>query len=291
MKLIAQNNKNLLAQEKTNSAMLKTNRDADGKVLTAQQRAILTEQNQAIREKLLEANQMYTTAAEEKMKQNKKLSQEEMTQTLATLGDSYKQRMTSIQENEARIKELRDTITKTKDAAEKQAAQNELDALNTKNGQLLEAQNNAGIQMVELLNQNGQLNAASVLAGMQQMGAVTDSQIVQIVQKFANFGASTQEQLGLVAGIMGQKGLEGSAALAQGIQNQDFSAIPVDIRNKIAAGLQSLPPAMFKNGDDGKQQFIDAIKKGNYKAAAKAMPKGIEDALTEGKGPTKKKGR
>lgn len=287
MKLITDNNKNLLAQEKTNSEMLRMNRDADGQKLSEQQRRYLTEENQMIREKLLEANDEYMKAAEERLRFNDELSQEEIEQTINTLGESYSMRMEAIQENEARVKELQDTIAKSKSEAEKQQARNEISALNEKNAQMREAQNDAGVQMLEILNQNGQLNAASVLEGMTRMKITTNDQITQIVQSFASFGASTEEQLGLVAGIMGQKGVEGADLLAQGIQNHDFSSIPEHIRNQIAGGLQQLPPAMFKGGNEGKLEFIGAIKAGDYKAAAKTMPDGVEAALDKGKGPIK----
>ena len=54
-----------------------------------------------------------------------------------------------------------------------------------------------------------------------QLKGVTDQQLLGIYQSYVNNGASIDQQMALLAGMLRQRGIDGSNGLVQGLQSND----------------------------------------------------------------------
>ena len=95
-----------------------------------------------------------------------------------------------------------------------------------------------------------------------QLKGVTDQQLLGIYQSYVNNGASIDQQMALLAGMLRQRGIDGSNGLVQGLQSNDPTKWANMSRADIVNTLQALPPDLFRNGQDGKNQLIDGLNSG-----------------------------
>lgn len=280
MSLYNTNNADVLALMQSNSAQLKSNKDIEGKELTQAQRNAMIEQNNALREGLMEQQQIVVDSSLAKIASGQKLSQTEQAMAQSNLIALYTNQKELVSSNEAEIAELRKVAgDKTNEiaAANAQAKLDQLLASNeTERAKMAENQQ----AIFQILTQTGQLNTQKVAETLQAMGVTTDEGLAQLYLKYQQNNANTSEQLTLLAGIMQSKGIEGSNALVQALSSGDYSAIGAQSAGAILQGLSVLPANMFANGQAGKDQLIASLSSGTVDASTVASQ--ITSALGTG---------
>lgn len=280
MSLYNTNNADVLALMQSNSAQLKSNKDIEGKELTESQRNAMIEQNNALREGLMEQQQIVVDSSLAKIASGQKLSQTEQAMVQSNLIALYANQKETISANEAEIVELRKVAgDKTNEiaAANAQAKLDQLLASNeTERAKMAENQQ----AIFQILSESGQLNAQKVAETLQAMGVTTDEGLAQLYLKYQQNNANTSEQLTLLAGIMQSKGIEGSNALVQALSSGDYSGIGAQSAQAVLQGLSVLPASMFANGQAGKDQLMASLSSGTVDASTVASQ--ITSALGTG---------
>lgn len=270
MALYNTNNADVLALMKNNSEQLKANKDIEGKELTEAQRNAMIEQNNALREGLMEQQQIVVDSSLAKIASGKKLSQTEQAMVQSNLIALYTNEKELISSNEAQIAELRKVAgDKTNEiaAANAQARLDQLLASNeTERSKMAENQQ----AIFQILTTTGQLNTQKVAETLQAMGVTTDEGLAQLYLKYQQNNANTSDQLTVLAGIMQSKGIEGTNALVQALSSGDFSGISAQNAQAVIQGLSTLPESMFANGQAGKDQLIASLSSGTVDASTVA---------------------
>lgn len=262
MKAVQTNNSDLLKVYTDYSNQLKNNKTVEGQELTEQQRATLQNQTNIIRDQLLQQNQQFVEAGMNKLANKQALSEQEKEQTLTslrTLGEIHAQQ---VQENNAQIQQLETQKNQAKTESEKAAFQNQITQLQTQNAQIRQSELEQGAQLLSIISQNGANKIAVTADNLAQLKGVTDQQLLGIYQSYVNNGASIDQQMALLAGMLRQRGIDGSNGLVQGLQSNDPTKWANMSRADIVNTLQALPPDLFRNGQDGKNQLIDGLNSG-----------------------------
>lgn len=262
MKAVESNNSDLLKVYADYSNQLKNNKTIEGQELTDQQRATLQNQTNVIRDQLLQQNQQFVEAGVNKLNNNQALSEQEKEQTLTSLRTLGEIQAQQVQENNAQIQQLETQKNQAKTESEKAAFQNQITQLQTQNSQIRQSELEQGAQLLAIISQNG-ANKISVTAdNLAQLKGVTDQQLLGIYQSYVNNGASIDQQMALLAGMLRQRGIDSSNGLVQGLQSNDPKLWANMSKADIVNTLQSLPPDLFKNGQDGKNKLIDGLNSG-----------------------------
>ncbi|HGF8065432.1 TPA: phage tail tape measure protein [Enterococcus faecium] len=262
MKAVESNNNDLLKVYTDYSNQLKNNKTVEGQELTEQQRATLQNQTNIIRDQLLQQNQQFVEAGVNKLNNNQVLSEQEKEQTLTSLRTLGEIQAQQVQENNAQIQQLETQKNQAKTESEKAAFQNQITQLQTQNSQIRQSELEQGTQLLAIISQNG-ANKISVTAdNLAQLKGVTDQQLLGIYQSYVNNGASIDQQMILLAGMLRQRGIEGSNGLVQGLQSNDPKLWANMSKNDIVNTLQALPPDLFKNGQDGKNKLVEGLNSG-----------------------------
>ncbi|RBT70819.1 phage tail tape measure protein, TP901 family, core region [Enterococcus hirae] len=262
MKAVETNNSDLLKVYTDYSNQLKNNKTVEGQELTEQQRATLQNQTNIIRDQLLQQNQQFVEAGVNKLNNNQALSEQEKEQTLSSLQTLGEIQAQQIQENNAQIQQLEIQKNQAKTESEKAAFQNQITQLQTQNSQIRQNELEQGAQLLAIISQNG-ANKISVTAdNLAQLKGVTDQQLLGIYQSYVNNGASIDQQMALLAGMLRQRGIDGSNGLVQGLQSNDPKLWANMSKNDIVNTLQALPPDLFKNGQDGKNKLVEGLNSG-----------------------------
>ncbi|EME8213392.1 phage tail tape measure protein [Enterococcus faecium] len=262
MKAVESNNNDLLKVYTDYSNQLKNNKTVEGQELTEQQRATLQNQTNIIRDQLLQQNQQFVEAGVNKLNNNQVLSEQEKEQTLTSLRTLGEIQAQQVQENNAQIQQLETQKNQAKTESEKAAFQNQITQLQTQNSQIRQSELEQGAQLLAIISQNG-ANKISVTAdNLAQLKGVTDQQLLGIYQSYVNNGASIDQQMTLLAGMLRQRGIEGSNGLVQGLQSNDPKLWANMSKNDIVNTLQALPPDLFKNGQDGKNKLVEGLNSG-----------------------------
>ncbi len=262
MKAVESNNNDLLKVYTDYSNQLKNNKTVEGQELTEQQRATLQNQTNIIRDQLLQQNQQFVEAGVNKLNNNQVLSEQEKEQTLTSLRTLGEIQAQQVQENNAQIQQLETQKNQAKTESEKAAFQNQITQLQTQNSQIRQSELEQGTQLLAIISQNG-ANKISVTAdNLVQLKGVTDQQLLGIYQSYVNNGASIDQQMILLAGMLRQRGIEGSNGLVQGLQSNDPKLWANMSKNDIVNTLQALPPDLFKNGQDGKNKLVEGLNSG-----------------------------
>ena len=262
MKAVQTNNSDLLKVYTDYSNQLKNNKTVEGQELTEQQRATLQNQTNIIRDQLLQQNQQFVEAGMNKLANNQALSEQEKEQTLTSLRTLGEIQAQQVQENNAQIQQLETQKNQAKTESEKAAFQNQITQLQTQNDQIRQSELEQGAQLLAIISQNGANKIAVTADNLAQLKGVTDQQLLGIYQSYVNNGASIDQQMALLAGILRQRGIEGSNGLVQGLQSNDPKLWASMSRADIVNTLQALPPDLFRNGQDGKNQLIDGLNSG-----------------------------
>lgn len=157
-----------------------------------------------------------------------------------------------MQENNAQIQQLEIQKNQAKTESEKAAFQNQITQLQTQNAQIRQSELEQGAQLLAIISQNGANKIAVTADNLAQLKGVTDQQLLGIYQSYVNNGASIDQQMALLAGMLRQRGIDGSNGLVQGLQSNDPTKWANMSRADIVNTLQALPPDLFRNGQDGK---------------------------------------
>ena len=262
MKAIQTNNSDLLKVYTDYSNQLKNNKTVEGQELTEQQRATLQNQTNIIRDQLLQQNQQFVEAGMNKLANKQALSEQEKEQTLTSLRTLGEIQAQQVQENNAQIQQLETQKNQAKTESEKAAFQNQITQLQTQNAQIRQSELEQGAQLLAIISQNGTNKIAVTADNLAQLKGVTDQQLLGIYQSYVNNGASIDQQMALLAGMLRQRGIDGSNGLVQGLQSNDPTKWANMSRADIVNTLQALPPDLFRNGQDGKNQLIDGLNSG-----------------------------
>ncbi|TXV88944.1 phage tail tape measure protein [Enterococcus faecalis] len=262
MKAVQTNNSDLLKVYTDYSNQLKNNKTVEGQELTEQQRATLQNQTNIIRDQLLQQNQQFVEAGMNKLANKQALSEQEKEQTLTSLRTLGEIQAQQVQENNAQIQQLETQKNQAKTESEKAAFQNQITQLQTQNAQIRQSELEQGAQLLAIISQNGANKIAVTADNLAQLKGVTDQQLLGIYQSYVNNGASIDQQMALLAGMLRQRGIDGSNGLVQGLQSNDPTKWANMSRADIVNTLQALPPDLFRNGQDGKNQLIDGLNSG-----------------------------
>lgn len=262
MKAVQTNNSDLLKVYTDYSNQLKNNKTVEGQELTEQQRATLQNQTNIIRDQLLQQNQQFVEAGMNKLANKQALSEQEKEQTLTSLRTFGEIQAQQVQENNAQIQQLETQKNQAKTESEKAAFQNQITQLQTQNAQIRQSELEQGAQLLSIISQNGANKIAVTADNLAQLKGVTDQQLLGIYQSYVNNGASIDQQMALLAGMLRQRGIDGSNGLVQGLQSNDPTKWANMSRADIVNTLQALPPDLFRNGQDGKNQLIDGLNSG-----------------------------
>ncbi|MGM0332250.1 phage tail tape measure protein [Enterococcus sp. AZ050] len=262
MKAVQSSNNDLLKVYTDYSNQLKNNKTIEGQELTEQQRATLQNQTNIIRDNLVEQQKQFVEAGVNKLNNNQMLSEQEKEQTLTSLRTLGELQAQQVQENNAQIQQLETQKNQAKTESEKAAFQNQITQLQTQNSQIRQSELEQGAQLLAIISQNGANKIAVTADNLAQLKGVTDQQLLGIYQSYVNNGASIDQQMALLAGILRQRGIEGSNGLVQGLQSNDPKLWANMSKADIVNTLQSLPPDLFKNGQDGKNKLIDGLNSG-----------------------------
>ncbi|HAP4205049.1 TPA: tape measure protein [Enterococcus faecalis] len=262
MKAVQTNNSDLLKVYTDYSNQLKNNKTVEGQELTEQQRATLQNQTNIIRDQLLQQNQQFVEAGMNKLANKQALSEQEKEQTLTSLRTLGEIQAQQVQENNAQIQQLETQKNQAKTESEKAAFQNQITQLQTQNSQIRQSELEQGAQLLAIISQNGANKIAVTADNLAQLKGVTDQQLLGIYQSYVNNGASIDQQMALLAGMLRQRGIDGSNGLVQGLQSNDPTKWANMSRADIVNTLQALPPDLFRNGQDGKNQLIDGLNSG-----------------------------
>lgn len=268
---------------------LQQRRFTDGTAMTEDQAKILTKQNEKIKEKLLEQNQIYVQAQLSKVANGKKLSAEEQQATITTVQANYQARQQAITAGEQKITDLHNKIATAKDATTKAQYQQDLAATQKHNKDLLVEQGNFGTQMNMSIANGSKLNFDTWNAGLQKMTDITPVQLQQMYLSFVQMNNNTGQQMQAFATLLQRGGTQGVDGLVQALQDGKFTAKEASkvMNDNTVQGLNSLPDSMFKKGDKGQQSFIKALKAGKFKDAGKYLA----DQSSSGAKDTKKHGK
>lgn len=262
MKAVQTNNSDLLKVYTDYSNQLKNNKTVEGQELTEQQRATLQNQTNIIRDQLLQQNQQFVEAGMNKLANKQALSEQEKEQTLTSLRTLGEIQAQQVQENNAQIQQLETQKNQAKTESEKAAFQNQITQLQTQNAQIRQSELEQGAQLLSIISQNGANKIAVTADNLAQLKGVTNQQLLGIYQSYVNNGASIDQQMALLAGMLRQRGIDGSNGLVQGLQSNDPTKWANMSRADIVNTLQALPPDLFRNGQDGKNQLIDGLNSG-----------------------------
>ncbi|HGF8085744.1 TPA: phage tail tape measure protein [Enterococcus faecium] len=262
MKAVQSNNSDLLKVYTDYSNQLKNNKTVEGQELTDQQRATLQNQTNIIRDQLLDQQKQFVEAGVNKLNNNQALSEQEKEQTLSSLKTLGEIQAQQVQENNAQIQQLETQKNQAKTESEKAAFQNQITQLQTQNDQIRQSELEQGAHLLAIISQNGANKIAVTADNLAQLKGVTDQQLLGIYQSYVNNGASIDQQMALLAGMLRQRGIDGSNGLVQGLQSNDPKLWASMSKNDIVNTLQALPPDLFKNGQDGKNKLVEGLNSG-----------------------------
>lgn len=268
---------------------LKDKRFSDGTAMTQDQVTMLTDQNNQIKQKLMEQNQIFVQAQLSRVQNGQKLNQQEREATVTTLQANYNLRAQQITAGETKIKQLQDQINQTKDQTTKAQLQQQLVTQQQHNQQMTAQQIQFGTQMNMTIANGSKLNYTTWAAGLQSMTNVTAQQVQAMFLSFVQMNNNTGQQMQAFALMLQQSGTKGVTNLVQALSTGKATTaqITAAIAKDGTDGLNTLPPGMFKKGDEGKQNFINALKSGHFKEAGIYLA----DQSANGAGTGKKKHR
>lgn len=268
-----QNGQNLLNITSDLDRQLQDKRFSDGTAMTEDQVKLLTDQNNAIKQKLIEQNQIFADAQMTRLQNGEKLNQQEREATITTLQANYELRSQQIQQGEEKIKQLKDQLANAQDQTTKAQLQQQITQQEAHNQQMLNQQLQFGNEMNMAIANGSKLNFDTWSNGLKNMSNVTNEQLQSMYLAFVKMNGDTGQQMQAFALMLQQTGTQGVDNLVQALSTG--KATTTQIAQAIAKdgtdGLNSLPPGMFAKGDEGKNKFIEALKAGDFKGAGKYL--------------------
>lgn len=268
-----QNGQNLLNITSDLDRQLQDKRFSDGTAMTEDQVKMLTDQNNAIKQKLIEQNQIFADAQMTRLQNGEKLNQQEREATITTLQANYELRAQQIQQGEEKIKQLKEQLANAQDQTTKAQLQQQITQQEAANQQMLNQQLQFGTQMNMTIANGSKLNFDTWSNGLKNMSNVTSEQLQSMYLAFVKMNGDTGQQMQAFALMLQRTGTQGVDNLVQALSTG--KATTTQIAQAIAKdgtdGLNSLPPGMFAKGDEGKNKFIEALKAGDFKGAGQYL--------------------
>lgn len=268
-----ENGKNLINITSDLDRQLKERRFSDGTEMTEDQVQMLTEQNNAIKQKLMEQNQIFVDAQMTRLQNGEKLNQQEREATITTLQANYELRSQQIQQGEEKIKQLKDQLANAQDQTTKAQLQQQITQQEAHNQQMLNQQLQFGNEMNMAIANGSKLTFDTWSNGLKSMSNVTAEQLQAMYLSFVQMNNDTGQQMQAFALMLQQSGTQGVDNLVQALSTGKASTaeITAAIAKDGTDGLNTLPPGMFAKGDEGKNKFIEALKAGDFKGAGKYL--------------------
>lgn len=281
--------KDLLAINQDLDRQLQARRFTDGTAMNQQQFEMLTKQNEMVKQKLLEQNQIYVQAQMSRLQNGDKLNKQERAATITTIQSNYQVQADQIQQGEQRITDLKNQIKQAQDVTTKAKLQQELVTAQNHQTKLIQQQQNFGTQMNQTIANGSNLNYQTWFNGLQKMNDITAPQLQSMFLSFVKMNNDTGQQMQAFAYMLKQSGVQGVTGLVTALQDGRFSAKEAStvMNQSTIQGLETLPDSMFKNGDKGQKSFIKALKAGKFKDAGKYLA----DQSSSGAKDTKKHGK
>ncbi len=268
-----QNGQNLLNITSDLDRQLQDKRFSDGTAMTEDQVKLLTDQNNAIKQKLMEQNQIFVDAQMTRLQNGEKLNQQEREATITTLQANYELRSQQIQQGEEKIKQLKDQLANAQDQTTKAQLQQQITQQEAHNQQMLNQQLQFGNEMNMAIANGSKLTFDTWSNGLKSMSNVTAEQLQAMYLSFVQMNNDTGQQMQAFALMLQQSGTQGVDNLVQALSTGKASTaeIAAAIAKDGTDGLNTLPPGMFAKGDEGKNKFIEALKAGDFKGAGKYL--------------------
>lgn len=265
--------KDLLAINQDLDRQLAARRFTDGTAMNQQQFQMLSQQNEMVKQKMLEQNQIYVQAQLSRMQNGDKLNKQEREATITTIQANYQTQADQVKQGEQKITDLQNQIKQARDVTTKAKLQQELVTTQNHQKQLIQQQQNFGTQMNQTIANGSDLNYQTWYNGLQKMNNITTPQLQSMYLSFVKMNSDTGQQMQAFAYMLQKSGVQGVNGLVQALQDGRFSAKEAStaINSNTIAGLQTLPDSMFKNGDSGQKKFIKALKAGKFKDAGKYL--------------------
>lgn len=266
-----QGGEDLQSLYRTNSEMLVNNKTQEGQELTQEQRSALQQQNQAIRDGLLEQQQLLVEAAQQKLELGQELSTAELEALKASLTSMNNVHKEQLQQNNEEIAALEQANMVEQNEATRSNNEKKINDLHEHNAQVNASMaENAALQLQQMSEQD-QLKVEQMNQTLQAMGITTQEGLQQVFQHYVQSGASIEQQMTLMGVMLQNKGVEGSQNLVNALQSGNLEAVGAAMNDQVIAGISGLPNEMFVNGDQGKQKFIQALQSGDIQAAGKYL--------------------
>lgn len=285
-----QGGEDLQSLYKTNTEMLVNNKTQEGQQLTEEQRSALEQQNQAIRDGLVEQQQLYVDAAQQKAALGQELSKAEIEALKANLTALNNNHKEQLQQNNQEITALEQANANEQNETVRANNEAKIATLKAHNEQVNASMAaNAVLQLQQMSAQDLQ-KVEQVKATLDQMGITTDEGLQQVYQHYVSSGASIEQQMTLMGVMLQNKGVEGSQNLINALMSGDKTAVGKAMSDEVVAGISGLPNEMFVNGDKGKQQFIQALKSGDIQSAGKYLADQANTGVKSKQGDSKKAG-
>lgn len=267
------NGQNLIAISGDLDRQLKAKKFTDGTAMNNDQVILLTDQNNKIKQKLIEQNQIFVQAQLARVQNGQKLNETQRQATITTLQSNYQLEAQQVQVGEDKIKQLKQQINQAKDQTTKAQLQQQLVTQQQHNQSLVQQQQTFGTQMNQTIANGGQLNFQTWSQGLQNMKNVTAPQLQSMYLSFVQMNSNTGQQMQAFALMLQQSGTKGVNNLVQALATGKATTKQVSaaLAKDGTDGLNTLPPSMFNKGKDGQAKFISALKSGNFKAAGKYL--------------------
>lgn len=268
-----ENGKKLIAISGDLDRQLSTQRFSDGTKMTADQVTTLTDQNNKIKEKLIEQNQIFVQSQLSRVQNGKALNETQKQATITTLQANYALEAQQVTVGENKIAQLKQQIAQAKDQTTKAQLQQQLVQQQQHNQSLMNQEKTFGQQMNMTIANGSKLNYQTWSQGLANMKNVTTPQLQSMFLSFVQMNNNTGQQMQAFAQMLQQTGVKGVNGLVGALRDGKLTANEAAkfMSKDAIAGLQTLPSDMFKKGDGGKTKFITALKKGNFKAAGKYL--------------------
>ncbi|MSD84469.1 phage tail tape measure protein (plasmid) [Lactobacillus curvatus] len=267
------NGQNLIAISSDLDRQLQAKKFTDGTAMNNDQVVLLTDQNNKIKQKLIEQNEIFVQAQLARVQNGQKLNETQRQATITTLQSNYQLEAQQVQVGEDKIKQLKQQIDQEKDQTTKAQLQQQLVTQQQHNQSLVQQQQTFGTQMNMAIADGSKLNYQTWSQGLQSMKDVTAPQLQSMYLSFVQMNGDTGQQMQAFALMLQRSGIQGVNNLVQALATGKATTkeVAAALAKDGTDGLNTLPPSMFTKGKDGQAKFIEALKSGDFKGAGKFL--------------------
>lgn len=283
---------NLLTLYQENGEMIRLGVNKNGEQLTADQIKYLEKEKNETLAILTEQQGQYMEHFQKKLKLQGSFSQQEIEQAKKFLDDKWKMEEETINRNNEEIARLKEEAAVAQDGLEKTRMEEEIASREAHNAQLLAQRSAFGEQWLAIQEASGITEIEALAAQMANTETVTNEHLARILGAYQLQHGNIDNTLMLMAQAMGQRGVEGSQDLIEGLASGEDSlaVIAANLTQPVKDQLALLPPEMFVGGEEGRQQFIEALEAGDSTAAATHLASGVKPGLETAESDSKDEG-